>query len=523
MEESSLSWLSQFLAMTSDLFTYNEERLLEPGMIGRYVVQVLLFSGSAYFSGSETALFSLSPVDLQKLRRQRNRFADVIHSLLERPRRLIISILCGNELINIAASANMAVILLNLFGEERAGWFNLIVMVPLLLLFGEVTPKTISVSNPVLISTRVVAGPMSIWVKFVAPLRWLVRIVADFSTTLIVGKAKAKENLLNLDEFRTVVQQVTEQGELTASESTLITKLLDASETQINEIMIPRTGIRFIRDDISVAEMLERFKRYRHPRLPVYHRHRDHPVGFLNAEDMIRLVRDKVDLSTVDKQELIHPPIVVPPTKKIDEMFDFFKANEAHAALVVNEHGGVDGMVTMGDVIYFLYGEMTGHTIDESAFTQVDNNIFEIAGEMNLSDFNDLTNFGVEDAYMTTIGGVVFRLLDHLPQVGDTVNMDNIVFTVLAMNNLRIDRLRAARVADVDEHLEEEGLKEEIPVAELPAVSEAPSTVNQPKAVKKAKDYGYDEDDDWEDELPVESDGKKKRLITGRGKRLRLE
>jgi hypothetical protein len=146
---------------------------------------------------------------------------------------------------------------------------------------------------------------------------------------------------------------------------------------------------------------------------------------------------------------------------------------------------------------------------------------------MSLSDFNDLTNFGVEDAYMTTIGGVVFRMLDHLPQVGDTVNMDNIVFSVLSMNKLRIDKLRAARVADVDEHLEEEGLKEEIPVAEISAVSEASPTSNQPKAVKKAKHHIYDEgeDDDWEweDELPVESNGKKKRVILSRGKRLRLE
>ncbi|HAY26219.1 MAG TPA: hypothetical protein DCY47_01600, partial [Candidatus Accumulibacter sp.] len=118
-------------------------------LVIRILVQCCLFSMSAFFSGSETALFSLSRIDLQKLRNSRNPHSESIHAMLDEPRRLIVSLLCGNELVNIAAAANMTMILITAFGEDDAGWINVLVMVPLLLLFGEVTPKTIAVNFPV--------------------------------------------------------------------------------------------------------------------------------------------------------------------------------------------------------------------------------------------------------------------------------------------------------------------------------------------------------------------------------------
>ena len=160
--------LAVYWAATKDFFVFDTPRLAEPDMIIRLCFQALLLCGSAFFSGSETALFSLSRLDLQKLRRERNPHTETLHELLDQPRRLIISILCGNELVNIAAAANMTGILVVLYGVERAALVSILVMVPLLLLFGEVTPKTISVSNPVRVSTGLVATPMSFWVRLVA-------------------------------------------------------------------------------------------------------------------------------------------------------------------------------------------------------------------------------------------------------------------------------------------------------------------------------------------------------------------
>lgn len=137
----------------------------------------MLLAASAFFSGSETSLFSPSRLDLQQLRSKRHPRFEALQTLLDRPRQLIISILCRSEIINIAATANLAGILVALYGAEQGGIMNILVMVSLLLLFGEVTPKTIAVSDPVKISTQIIAVPLGLWVRFITPFRWLVRLV----------------------------------------------------------------------------------------------------------------------------------------------------------------------------------------------------------------------------------------------------------------------------------------------------------------------------------------------------------
>jgi len=432
-------------------------------MIARLVFQALLLLGSAFFSSSECALFSLSRLDLQQLRRERNRHSEILHELLDQPRRLIISILSGNELVNIAASANMVAILVNLYGDGRAGWVNLLVMVPLLLLFGEVTPKTIAVANPVRFSTGIVAAPMSFWVKVVTPLRWAIRGIADRITTLIVGEAKAAENILQIDEFLTLVEQVAREGALDATERALIYNLLEASDTEIVEIMTPRTRTQFLNANMSVIEMVEQFKVYRHPRVPVFRTHRDNLVGFVHAEDIVRLVMDKVDLTQLTPEDIMHPPMVVPLTKKVDEMFDFFKNNRVRAAACLNEFGGVEGFITMKDVLKFIFGQISGDIKGDEYYQEKDDNTYEVSGDMKLNDFNNLTNFGIEDPRMTTIGGVAFRHLDRLPKVGDRVTIEGISITVTEMDMHRIAQVQVMPAAAMDEDDHKTDLVETLP------------------------------------------------------------
>ena len=436
--------IQQWEAMQA-YFAFDAARLAEPDMIVRLAIQVLLLFGSAFFSGSETALFSLSRLDLQKLRREHNPHTETLHELLDQPRRLIISILCGNELVNIAAAANMTGILVSLYGVERAGLISILVMVPLLLLFGEVTPKTISVSNPVRVSTGMVAAPMSVWVRLVSPLVWMIRGVADRITTLVVGEEKGAENILHLDEFRTLVEEVAREGELNATERALIYNLLEAGDTEVVEIMTPRTRTAFLNVGMTIPEIVEQFRRFRHPRVPVYRGHRDNLVGFVHAEDILRLVLDDADLSTLALDDIMHSPVVVPLTKKVDEMFDFFTANNARAAAVLNEFGGVEGFVTMKDVLTFIFGQISGDVEGQELYHERDEDSYEVDGDMKLTDFNNLSNFGIEDPRMTTIGGVAFRHLDRLPRVGDSICIEDISITVLEMDEHRIDRVRVSR------------------------------------------------------------------------------
>ncbi len=452
-------------------FAFDAALLIEPSMVLRLVLLAVLLFCSAFFSGSETALFSLSRLDLQQLRRERNPHSETLHALLDQPRRLIISILTGNELINIAATVNAAGILVILYGDARAGWISIIVMVPLVLLFGEVTPKTIAVSNPVRFSTTVVAGPMSLWVRLVSPLRNVIRLVSDKLTTRIVGEQATAESLLNVDEFLTLVEQVAQGGELDATERALINNLLEANETEIVEIMTPRTRMDFLNAEMPLREMIDKFRKYQHTRVPIFRVHRDNLVGFLHAEDVLQLLSDSVDISDLTPEEIVHPPVVVPLTKKVDEMFDFFRENGVRAAVCLNEFGGVEGFITIYDVLTFIFGDISGESHGQALYHERDLNIYELPGEMKLTDVNNLTHFGLEDPRMTTIGGVAFRHLDRLPRVGDRVVIDDIALTVLDMDAHRISKVRVAKVS-AEEDLEEmsETKRAEIEQAQVAAM-----------------------------------------------------
>jgi len=436
-------WVAEPLARAAGLFAADYAMLLQPDMLLRLGLLALLFVASAFFSGSETALFSLSRVQLYQLRRDRNPQSEKLHALLDQPRRLIISILCGNEFVNVAAAANLTSILVQLYGVEQAAWASTVLMVPLLLLFGEATPKTIAVSDPVGISTRLVARPMYGWVRLITPLALAVRLVADRITTALVGEERAQANILQIDEFRTLVDEGVVTGELTATERVLIDKLLLAGNAEIVEIMIPRTRMICIDAARPVDEIIQSFLNIRHRRVPVYRGNRDNVIGFLYAEDALQLALDQPDLTGLRLEGVLRPPVMVPSTKKIDEMFDYFQAQDVRAAVVLNEFGGVDGLLTMNDVLTCIFGRVRPLTVDPDIHYDEASGDYLLPGHMKLFEFNEIANTRIEDSRMTTLAGVILRELDRLPKVGDVVTVDDTSFEVLEMDNNRVARLRA--------------------------------------------------------------------------------
>jgi len=420
-------------------------------LVVRILFQVLLLVSSAVFSGSETALFSLSRIDLQKLRQSRHADSESIHAMLDEPRRLIISILCGNELVNIASAVNMTGILLLVFHGQDVGWINILIMVPLLLLIGEVTPKTVAVSFPIKFSTAISARILPRWMVLITPLRQAVRLVADRITTLVVGDAVDRENILKPDELRTLLEEGEETGIIDATERVLIDNLLEASETDISRIMTPGPRILFLDAALPVDQLIEQFRSYRHPRVPVYKGHWDNVIGFIHSEDILKLMRGGADLSSVTLDTILKPAHYVPPTKKVDEMFDYFQAHNTRVAIILGEYGEVSGIVTMKDVLTFIFGEISGKMAGQEYYLEDDENSYVVPGDMRLADFNNLTNFDIEDAVMATIGGVAFRLFDRLPEPGDSISHEGYRFVVKQRSGLRISQLLVQKRTSPDQ------------------------------------------------------------------------
>lgn len=435
----------------------------------RCLFQVILLASSAVFSGSETALFSLSRIDLQKLRQTGHKDSESIHAMLDEPRRLIISILCGNELVNISSAVNMTSILLIIFAGQDVGWINIIIMVPLLLLFGEVTPKTIAVNFPIKFVSVVTAKTLPKWITVITPLREVIRLISDRITTFIVGDEVDRQNILQPDEFRTLLEEGEETGIIHATERILIDNMLEASVTDISRIMTPSPRIHFLDAELPVAELIEQFRNFRHPRMPMYKGHWDNVIGFVHSEEILKLIRGG-DLDKVTLDMIIKPADFVPPTKKVDEMFDYFQAHNTRIAIILGEYGDVLGLVTMKDVLTFIFGEISGTMVGMEHYSEEDDNSYVVPGDMRLTDFYNLTNFDIDDPVMATIGGVVFRLFDCLPAVNDAIEHEGYEFIVKEVQGLRISQVLVRKITHSKASPDPEK-NDEIPAAEQEQVS----------------------------------------------------
>jgi CBS domain containing-hemolysin-like protein len=196
-----------------------------------------------------------------------------------------------------------------------------------------------------------------------------------------------------------------------------------------------------------MPEVVAEVRRLRHRRIPVYREHRDTLVGMLHAEDIMQLALEGRDFSQLTVESLLHPVTMVPPTKKVDEMFEFFLQHHSQAAIVLNEFGGVDGLVTLKGLVNFIFGHASGEEPLRELFSEPEEGVFEVDGGMKLGDFNAVTNFGIVDRRMTTISGVVLRHLDRPPTVGDQVVVEGIRLQVLSVDGHRIERVRAMAAA----------------------------------------------------------------------------
>ncbi len=421
------------------------ELLATPDMIARLVLQVVLFAMSAYFSMSETALFSLRESDLRQAELASPKQGRRLRTLLEQPRQLIVSILCGNELINIAATVNLTGIMLVLFGSpEAAALANTLVMVPLLLILGEITPKTLAVTRPRVMATRISEPLMTPWVRIVAPLRAVVRYVADKITDLLIGEARTEENILGPDELRTLLQDVESQGLLATTERQLIVNLMEASSVTVREIMVPRPQVDFIDADLPVPEIVATFRALRHRRVPVYAGRRDHIVGMLRDSKLVKVLQAK-DPGEVTLADLISKPMFVPETQTIAELAETFKAGDHHAAIVINEFGGVEGLTTMDDVFGFLTRGRAVYLQAHGALEAPLPGSIRCDGLTPIRTLQKRTSLPVPDQPgILTVGGLILAALNRLPKRGDQVVLNGLVFRVERMEDLQVEQVLIA-------------------------------------------------------------------------------
>jgi len=405
------------------------------------VLFALLMALSAFFSSSETALFSLSSIQLEHMRRKRHPSIDLIERLLSRPRRLIMTILIGNDLVNVAASVISATVIIRLMGIGSK-WVNLLVMVPMLLLFGDVTPKTLAIRNNVAFAA-VECRPIEFFARLVKPLRWLVRTVADVFITLIIGKERSHGNIITEDMVRVLAHEAVGEGALDRTEAQFIDHIFDFGDKTLEDVMTPRSDIFFLPLESSMAEKVEELRRTRHTKVPIYREHRDNIVGILYARDLLG-----VDLENLSKDpqrfvKLLREPYFVPESKLAAELFKTFRKRRMSCALTVDEYGGVIGLVTMEDLLECIFGEIHSPS-DISPHTYIQDlgeGRYAIDGAMPVADLNRQIGSNFDEEPAETVGGLLLHEYGELPAEGAVIVIDEFSFKVIEVEENRIKEL----------------------------------------------------------------------------------
>jgi len=335
---------------------------LELLILAKIILIFILLCFSAFFSCSETSLFSLGSVKLFQLKESNHPKAPLVQELIEKPRRLLISILIGNESANIAASALAASLCISLLGNQGK-WLAIAIMTPLILVFGEVIPKTIAVSYSEK-SSLWVAKPISVFARIIFPIRWIIRILVDRIVSLLAKQEEKKESIFFEEEFKELVEVGHKEGIIEKDEREMIHKILKFGDTIVSSIMTSRADMFTLTHDYDIDHITKEIKENHFSRVPIYKHEKNNIIGILNAKDLLTL-REKQHVTNKNIFSILRQPYFVPERKKIQEVLNEFQEKKIHLALVVNEYGSVIGLVTMEDLLEELFGEIYDEFDDE--------------------------------------------------------------------------------------------------------------------------------------------------------------
>lgn len=412
---------------------------MDDSILPRSLLLIVFIVFSAFFAACEAAFFSLTSVQLATLKEKKGRSGLLVHSLLEKPRELLITIYIGNELVNIAIAAMVTSIAIKIFGNMGVG-IAIGGGTFLILLFGEITPKTLSLRFAERVAL-LAAYPLKLFSHLVQPVQKRLTLVAEkFLRFLGVRVFSDKESIITDEEFRTLVKMGEGEGIIDADEREMIHNVIEFGETTVAEIMTPEIDMFTITEGATMEEILPNIAQNFYSRVPVYDREEETIIGILFTKDLNRfrhLSSDKFKLKSV-----VRPPVFVPKSKKIKELLQDFKKMKRHMAIVLNEYGSVEGLVTLEDVLEELVGEIDSEMRkEEKPLLKINRHSWHLLSTFPISEFNEEFKAALPDKHFHSIGGFVFDLFGRVPRSGETVTYENFRFQVEKMKGSRIVKL----------------------------------------------------------------------------------
>ncbi|HSQ88128.1 hemolysin family protein [Romboutsia sp.] len=403
------------------------------------IILVILLIGSGFFSASETALMSLSKIRIRYMKEEGIKGAKLVSNLIEDPNKLLSSILVGNNVVNIAATSISTSLFITLMGAQGVP-IATAVMTVLVLIFGEITPKTIAANNSEKIAI-LVSKPIKLIIFIVAPIVWIFNIVTNVIFKLFGIQSKGVQPYITEEELKTMVNVSHEEGVLEIEERQIINNVFQFGDMQAKEAMVQRLDMIAINSEDCYEQIIEMFKNEKLSRMPVYNDSIDDIIGILNIKDIIFLNNEEI--SKFDIKNYIRDPFFTYEFKKITQLLEEMKIEKSQMAIVVDEYGGTAGLITIEDLVEVIVGDIEDEFDEEEEdIIIIKEDEYVVEGSIKISDVNEFIGVKLESEEFDSIGGFIIGHLRRLPEENEVIEVNNIRFCIESLDKNRIKKIR---------------------------------------------------------------------------------
>lgn len=449
---------SSFIYIINIIFQAKEPAifgsLLDPvDLIIQLAIIVFGLAFSGLFSGSEVAFFSLAKQQDLLTESETEGSADkLIIKMLERPRRLLATILIGNTFANIVTSVLAAVVTGNVavyFGlsEVLVYTIEIIVLTFTILLLSEITPKIIAINDP-LKSARSLSRFIYAMYVLMKPLS---SIIAN-STLSLEERLPKPNSRMTSEDIMTMAEVSEMEGSIKSDEREIIENVIEFGTTTVREIMTSRVNIVAVSTGSSLDEVLVQIRERGLSRMPLYENDLDNILGIIHAKDVLPYINSDIERTTINWRTIARRALFIPATKKLDDLLRDFQQEKTHIAIVVDEYGGTEGLITLDDILEEIIGDITDEydELEERLYTKFKNGVYVFDAKIDLDDMEDILECEItsDNDDFETLGGLVYHLTERIPNVGERVYYRNLELTIHSVQNNRVRKLRVKLLSD---------------------------------------------------------------------------
>tara|TARA_Y100000034_G_scaffold28532_1_gene34317 strand:+ start:2338 stop:3567 length:1230 start_codon:yes stop_codon:yes gene_type:complete len=393
-------------------------------MIYLIIILIVLILLSAFFSGVETALISINGVKVKSLRRRRKRGSKALFRIKQNPHNLIITILIGNNVVNIGAASLATFLFMDIFGSQGVG-IATGVMTFLILVFGEITPKTFAVQNAERISLFV-ARPIEILSFILFPFVKLFEFISKFMSKLLGSK---KEKELSESELRTMVSMGRQEGIISKEAAEMMHNVIKFEKTKVKEIMTLKQDVEMMDESSSLKSVLNFIVKSPYSRYPIYKQNKNNVVGVIDIDDVLRYVKNKK--LYVKLKNLMRPAYYVSENKEIDDVLSELEGRMIPLAIARNNKKNFVGIISVEDILEEIVGDIFDKSREREAdIKKINNKITKVDGKVSVEKVNRVLKLGFEEKHFDTIASFVEHKLKKIPKRGDRIKLKRAIIEV---------------------------------------------------------------------------------------------